>query len=580
VTGGGTGGGVTGGGTGGGTTDPCGGVPTAGQCLTSSVVRYCSVPTGSGTPTVQTYQCPGGTTCQSSGAGASCIQTGSCRQDDTRCASATTIQTCNTNGTWGAAQSCGGGGCVGSSVGANCTISVPTNTITATLRFQKRSPLPNLSDWGTPVAVPARNVLVLSLRGQSWIDASITNASGQYTIKVPSTPQANDAVLFAAFGGDGVGLRYVVGDPGLGTGNFSTGQQGQNARYWSWSKAPATLANGGTTTITTAEGSGALNIYDLLQSIYATSIANNQGQQGLSISIWMGMGTEWDCGACFTGGSGDFDSSIWMPGGNQDQGYWSDYTIAHELGHWAMYSYGTSPYEGGPHTLTCPTFPGQAWSEGYASWHSAAMRNESFLEDKQQGGFFWFDIGSRQYFPGSSSQLAITGPGGTNLLAQIDENAVASMLWYISNSRQTGAREIFQAVASAHMNNGPWPRGYTRHTWNTGANCSKTNVVDTGQASLHVADLFDVLSCGGFPAQSNRMPAATIQQTCSSPTSSGNGAYYPYPSASPICRSNYCYGCRSGSNCLAGNTTAACGTGSVDCVQCAGGQSCVNGVCL
>jgi hypothetical protein len=105
--------------------------------------------------------------------------------------------------------------------------------------------------------------------------------------------------------------------------------------------------------------------------------------------------------------------------------------------------------------------------------------------------------------------------------------------------------------------------------------------VDTGESSPHVADLFDVLSCGGFPAQSNRLPAATLQQTCSSPTSSGNGAYYPYPSGAPICRSNYCYGCRMGtSTCAPGNTAAACGTGSVACVQCGSGQSCVNGVCL
>ncbi|MDP3151088.1 MAG: hypothetical protein Q8N23_00375 [Archangium sp.] len=576
------GGGATGGGTGGGgAADPCQGVPVGGQCVSSSLVRFCSVPTGTGNPTVQTYQCPGGSTCQATGAGAACVQTGSCRQYDSRCASATTIQQCSSSGTWGAAQNCGGAGCVGSSVGANCAIAVATTTVTATLRYQTRSPLPNLSDWGTPTAVPARNVLVISMRGQSWIDATVTDANGQYVIKVPSAPGSSDVVLFAAFGGDGLGMRYVVGDPGLGTGTFSPGQQGQNARYWSWSKAVTSLANGGVTTITTTEGSGALNIFDLLQSIYATSVVNNQGRQGLTISMWMGIGTEWSCGACFSETGGDFDSSIWMPGGSQDQGYWSDYTIGHELGHWQMASYGTSPNEGGSHTLTCPTFPGQAWSEGYATWHSAAVRNEPFLEDKQGGGFFWFDISSRLYFPQSpNGESSITGPGGTNLLAQVDENAVASMLWYISNSRQTGSREIFNAVASRHMNTTPWPRSYTRRTWDVGANCAKVNVVNTNQPSLHLADALDALSCGGSPAQSNRMPAATILQTCSSPTSSGNGQYYPYPSTSPVCRSGFCYGCLSGSTCTPGNVASACGTGGVSCVQCGSGQSCVNGVCL
>ena len=90
-----------------------------------------------------------------------------------------------------------------------------------------------------------------------------------------------------------------------------------------------------------------------------------------------------------------------------------------------MSSYGTSPAEGGTHYIMCPTFPGQAWSEGYATWHSAAVRNQPLLEDKQGGGFFWFDINSRTYYPNSSQPSPIDGLGGTNLLGEIDENAVA-----------------------------------------------------------------------------------------------------------------------------------------------------------
>lgn len=456
---------------------------------------------------------------------------------------------------------------------------VPTTSLTGTLLYQTRNPRADLSDWGNPVAVPARNVTVISMRGQQWIDSTATNAQGQFTIRVPTTAGSGDAVIFAAFGGDGLGIRYVVEDPGLGTGTFSPGQQGSNPRYWSWSKAVTSLSNGGTITISTTEGSGALNIYDLLQSIWASSVANNQGRQGLTIGVLMGIGTEWSCGACFSESGNEFESSIWMPGGSQDQGYWSDYTIAHELGHWQMRSYGTSPNEGGSHTLTCSTFPGQAWSEGYATWHSAAVRNQPFLEDKQQGGFFWFDISSRTYYPQTSSARSISGPGGTNLLAKIDENAVAAMLWTISNSRPTGTQEIFNAVASAHMNTSPWPRGYTRTVWSAGSGCTQSNVVSTTQPSLHLADALDALSCGGSPVQSNRVPASTILQACSSPVSSSNGAYYPYPSASPICRSGFCYGCKTGSTCNAGNVATACGTGGVACVQCGSGQSCTNGVC-
>ena len=579
ATGGGTGGGGTTTGGGGGTTDPCQGVPGGGQCVTTTLVRFCSTPTGAGSPSVQTYQCPGGSTCQATGAGAACVRTGSCVQGDRRCTGATTIQVCSAQGTWDAAQTCGGAGCVGSSIGANCAVAVATSTLSGTLKYQARSPLANLRDWGAPTPVPARNVLVLSQRGTSWVDATTTDANGNFTLKVPSAPGASDSVVFAAYGGDGLGMRYGVGDPGLGTGTFSPGQQGTNARYWSWSKAVTSLVNGATTTITTADGSGALNLYDLLQAIWASSITNNQGRQGLTIGMWMGIGTEWSCGACFSQASGNFQSGIWMPGASQDEGYWSDYTIAHELGHWQMESYGTSPDEGGTHVLTCSTFPGQAWSEGYATWHSAAVRNQPYLEDKQQGGFFWFDIGSRTYFPQSSQPAPITGPGGTNLLAQIDENAVSSLLWTLSNSRPTGTREIFNAVASTHMNTAPWPRGYTRRTWDVGNGCAKTNVVNTNQPSLHVADVLDALSCGGSPAMGNRMPAATILQACSTAPSATNGGYYPYPSATPLCRAGSCYGCKTGTTCNAGNVATACGTGGVACVQCGSGQACVNGVC-
>jgi hypothetical protein len=69
------------------------------------------------------------------------------------------------------------------------------------------------------------------------------------------------------------------------------------------------------------------------------------------------------------------------------------------------------------------------------------------------------------------------------------------------------------------------------------------------------------------------MPAAVLDGTTQ------NGSYYPYPSNNPLCRTGYCYGCLSGGSCSAGNTTASCGTGGVQCVACGTGQSCVNGVC-
>lgn len=574
------GGGATGGGTGGGGSgDPCQGVPVAGQCLSTSVVRFCSVPTGNGTPSVQTYQCPGGYVCQTAGAGASCVQTGVCRQDDTRCTGASTIQVCNASGAWGPNQSCAGR-CVGSVVGANCGPSVATVNLSGTLRYETRAPRADLTDWDAPTAVPARNVLVIAQRDTGWVATTTTNAQGQFTLAVPATAASNDTLVFAAYGGDGLGFRYAVADPNLGAGTFAAGSVGQNARFWSWSRPLSQVANGGTITITTAQGSGALNLFDMQQFVWATAQAHNQGKPGLPNIMWLGLGTEWECGACFVDSpAAGFDSQIWMPGGATDQGYWSDYTTAHELGHWQMASYGTSPNEGGTHLLGCRTMPGMAWSEGYATWHSAALRNTSFLEDKQGGGFFWFNLASRTYFPDSTGPFPFPTTSALGCTTAdcaaglIDENLVAAMLWTLTSTRTSATREIFQAVAGQHLNTGNWPRGYTRHTWDVGQNCALSNVTDTGESSPQVADAFDALRCAGQPTGSTALSASALNNA------TRNGADFPYPAASPLCRSGLCYGCKTGSTCVAGNTTAACGSGGMACVQCSAGQSCTNGVC-
>jgi len=488
---------------------------------------------------------------------------------------------CSASGSWGAAQSCGTGNrCIDTAVGADCGVSLTTTALTGTLLYQDRAPKADYSDWAAPTAKPARNVLVVSQRNGTWIDATTTNASGQFTVQVPTAPTAQDFVFFMAIGGDGLGVRYAVADPNLSNGTFSPGDRGMSPRYWGWSRQVSALANGGTTTIATTEGSGALNLFDLLQNIFTRSTASNQGRQGLPIVMWLGLGVEWSCGACFVDGPDvGFDSQIWMPGGAQDEGFWSDYTVAHELGHWQMSSFGISPNEGGTHILGCPTFPGQAWSEGYATWHSAAVRNTRYLEDKQGGGFFWFDLTNRQYYPGINPTQCPFGanncgiPGATQLLGQIDENAVSAMLWSITQSRPTGTQEIFQALTGKHMTNSPWPRGYTRRTWSVGSGCNKTNVVNTGQASMQISDILDALRCGGSPTGSNALPATIVDGATM------NGSYYPYPSGSPMCRTSFCYGCLSGSTCQPGNTAAACGTSGVQCVACGSGQSCVNGVC-
>ncbi len=556
--------------------DACHGVPVGGSCLNATTVQFCSVPTGQGSPEVKTYACTGSSTCKPNGSGASCVAASdSCTPSDTRCTGGQ-LETCDSTGAWGAGESCGTGSCVTGPVGGYCAASVSTVSLTATLKYQVRTPVVDSSgffdsDWSTGTSSEvARNVVVRSVTGTGTsaqvIDTTTTNASGQYTIKVPAAPTANDRVIFSAMGGDYLGIRYAVVDPGVGTGEYQPGQDFSSPRLWSWSTAVSTLANGGTTTITTAQGSGALNVYDELQTVYVFDAKLHRGNGGKDVVVWFALGTTWSCGACFLDYPGaGFASQVFMGGDTSDQPYWGDAVMAHEVGHWAMASYGTSPAEGGTHIVSIKTFPGQAWSEGWATFHSSAVRNDPVYFDRQGGGMFWFSLGSRLYYPASTIEELIvrTKPDG-GMLQQIDENDVAAMLWSISQTAPSGLGQLHNALESPHLNTSPWPSGYTRHEWSTDSNGNKTNVVDTREPSLHLGDMLDALRCSGM--------AASFIDTATSPTTA-----YPYKSASPSCRPGYCYGCLSNGTCQSGNTSAACGSGGVPCAVCTG--ACSNGVC-
>jgi hypothetical protein len=452
-------------------------------------------------------------------------------------------------------------------VGGFCAAaaSSATTTLTGTLLYERKKPNSNYTAWGSVVQQPARGVLVLVKNGSNaWYDAEVVDAAGHYSVQVPSAPQATDKIIFIAWGGNGLNITHAVMDPSLGTGTFSTGQAGTNKRYWSWSQAVTSLANGGTTVITQAQGSGALALYDDLQNVVAFDKSRHQGQDGKSVLAWFGLGTDWTCGACFMDSPGNgFDSQLWITGQQTDQSYWSAAVNDHELGHWAMAAFGTSPNEGGTHTMGIPTFPGQAWSEGWATFHSSAVRNSPIYYDNQ-GGMFWIDLSTEKYADGSSLVMPTVSGG---LLQRMDENKVSSIMWRISGSSMGALQQIHNALSSPHMNTSPWPRGYTRHTWSVDSNGTITNATDTGEASLMLADELDALRCGGM--SSTTIDSATRPAT-----------QYPYPSGSPSCRSGFCYGCEdTGGSCQSGTSSASCGTGGVACSACGSTQSCTSGVC-
>jgi hypothetical protein len=414
--------------------------------------------------------------------------------------------------------------CLNTALGSTCTSALATTSVTFTVKYTLRGPNVDYTDWSTETQdVTVSDLLVLSYSGSNPIDAETTDAYGNVTLQIPSAPQSTDQVVLVAAAADGMGgLAFLVANPGFATQGTQDVDTVGAPSVWNWAAASSGISNGGTLTVTEDNYSGALRVFDYLRYVYYHSVAL-EGRPGLSLVVWLGYGTSWSCGSCFspiptTVSSLQFASQIWLDANTSDERWWSDAVTAHELGHWVMQSYGTSPGEGGTHIVGVPSEPGLDWSEGWATWHSAFTRSSSIYYDKQQGSMFYFDIATDHY---SDRAWQLPTPSG-GLLQLMDENEVSAMLWSISGDASVGGPKLFSTLSGTHMNTSPWPRGYTRRTWTLDNNGIPTNVMDTGQPAPCLADFLDALDCGGVsPAV---IDVATVPAT-----------QYPYPSASPIC---------------------------------------------
>ena len=505
--------------------DPCSGVPVAGVCSDATHVSICGTPTGQGERQVFEYACPAGTQCQVVSGAAGCQATGSCTPGATVCTDATHLQTCDAGTPLVSACP---GSCLTTALGGLCTSPLALTPRNATLTYTVRPAATDLTDWsGATFDTPISSVLVLSFRGSTVLDAETTDDGGGFQILVPTTPDPSDLVVFLAAAADPEGgLAFVVADPGFTTSATQpTGAIGSNSAVWKWSIASSEIEEGGMLNITEELGSGALRVFDYARFTYNRSRALG-GHKGLSLVVWLGFGTSWNCGACFnqlpTVNFGFiFQSQLWIPGSLTDERWWSDAVTAHELGHWAMASYGTSPGEGGSHVIGVPSMPGLAWSEGWATWHSSAVRQDSIYYDKQDGAFFWIDLATERYSGGQPWQLP--SPSG-GLLQVMDENEVSSMLWTIFNHPAVTDADFFNALGSARMNQSPWARGYTWHFWSQLDSQGRPfDPIDTGISRPALPDFLDALVCEGMsPAV---IDVATLPTT-----------QYPFPSSQPICQ--------------------------------------------
>lgn len=498
--------------------DPCGDVPEEGICVGRSLIHFCSEE-GSERE-ISSRQCEPWERCEADGEGvAGCVDDTGCEAGASTCRGEAEIGHCAEDGSW-SWDECSTS-CRDSPLGAFCAPTFPTSDLTGTLSYEARLPDTQFREWGEVFRAPAAGLVVVSLHDGSPIDAGLVASDGGFRVKVAATPVEGDELKFYAVGSAAgrAGVAFAVGYPGPTTGERRVGTiKGSEASYWNWS-LPVPIETGSEWLITEADGSPALRLFDWLNRTWDQNVALH-GVDGLFLVMWWAAATTWDCGACFseepiTLGGDRFETQIWMSGDPVDQTHWSDAVTLHELGHWAMSSFGVSPEEGGAHCLGVPTMPGLAWSEGWATFHSTDLRNDPMYYDKQDGTLFWFDIARATYGWGMPFEFPVAGG---DLMQRVDENWVAASLWHISRHPSVEPEQVHRALSSDRMRTRPFARGYTTKRFGVDWRCRPVGVSDTRRSAPMFADFLDALICSDVPAS-----ALWVVDP------------YPYPANEPIC---------------------------------------------
>lgn len=484
------------------TSNPCRGVGTLERCVSPRQAQYCAIATGRSDERIVTQDCDEGETCQMSAEGFRCVQTSECAAGQAECSDDRTLRTCMA-GQW-QAEACANG-CVSGVTGATCAQAAETVMRRGRFRYQTRVANRAFTEWDDPTWVTDAGFTVALQRGAGIVSAVRTASDGTFTLAVPAAPTADDRILVMPVAFRNGAPVVAVGNPGYAP--STTRREGDDIpsarRVWSWSWDLAMLGADGELALdlTADRGSGAADVFAWMRTAYERS-RTLYGRPGKSVIAWVGLGTSWACGACYTGveyrlDALRFDAQAWLDGSERSQGYWSSSVTAHEMGHWWMDSFSTPPGEGGPHEVGVATFPGQAWSEGFASFVSADLRNDALYVDNQEG-IFYLDLERMRTRPaGGDAEAAILTPEADNqdgAMQFLDENWVSAAMWRM---RGSDAAPLYRALASERMRLRPFPGCYNRHQWN-GVGTEATDVCDSGESAPFFGDLLDALSCSGF----------------------------------------------------------------------------------
>ena len=240
-----------------------------------------------------------------------------------------------------------------------------------------------------------------------------TDASGQYEITFQNDDTANPGYYILVYARqDSATLKQEVRDFSRNVYSFKSGNVIDEIQ--TPDKVDMDIA------IVKSDNAAAMNIFDV--GVSCNDYARLHGgkvPQKLTF-FWQVNGLT---GTYFS----PLNNEIVLLGRLSDPDEYDDLVIGHEYGHFVMSIYSKSDSPGGGHTLA-PSVPTLAWSEGWATFFSAAALNKSYYVDTTATG-----VGT--YYSIESLPSSITlGNADGKIEGNLSEAVVSAVLWDLYDS--------------------------------------------------------------------------------------------------------------------------------------------------
>lgn len=408
-------------------------------------------------------------------------------------------------------------GCSDNPQGPRCREARPgTVRFRGQIHYEHNVPNEERSGWGWPEIRPAAGLRVVSYDGGEIIDTTVVGEDGVYESLVREEGDTNDALIFMAYEhllGEGT-PQIGVANPDLAPGGtYRSHEHGPRSTYWAWTVRRPWDEGMRNWVVNKDQGATAIQIFQGIRRA-VRHVASHVGLHAPDLTAWYQPGVDYECGTCFIDqGAASGGGHIIMSGGSYNAGF-QDLLIYHEAGHYAFASLGVVLGEAGRHCPGVPAPPGQAFSEGHASWYALDRLKDPTYFQEYAGTFYTMDV--EKLTPPLYFEPPRRSEG---VLQEINELWVSALLWHLA--KEAGSSQPLHAAMMAPEMRGPFTAGYVGKYWSqTDAACRPIDPQPGGPTPV-LADYLDALVCSGFPE---------------GPIQGHVEPHYPFDATEPTCK--------------------------------------------